>query len=264
MEWLSTTMRLGFALVAVLATGWLAAVVLARLAGKAAPLPRPNRLGGWDLLVALGLFAGVGWWLHRGELGGTEANGISVAEFGVLAAAEGAALLWFLLRSGVRGMSGMSQEVPAPADRSPAWAARSYLAVVPLLLALTYLLGLVYPWVGLGEAPDRLVRGLSTLDRQDQWLALTFAVLLLPLLEEVVFRGYLWHAMAGRKDFGPRRALLYTTLLFTVMHAPSAWPVLFVLGAILGWIRWRGGRLRLAVGVHVAHNGLAALLTLPQ
>ncbi len=88
-------------------------------------------------------------------------------------------------------------------------------------------------------------------------VTLLFIVLVAPLLEELVFRGYL-HAVLERRG-GRWLAAGGTTLLFTVFHAadPQVLAPIAVLALVLSALRLRSGSVWPGVVAHVVNNGLA-------
>lgn len=94
------------------------------------------------------------------------------------------------------------------------------------------------------------------LARRAGWQVLAlFAVLAAPAAEEVVFRGLLYGAL--RRVRGPRFALVFTSALFGLVHAPPVvWAPLAVLGVFLGWLVEATGSLVPSVVAHLAFNGL--------
>lgn len=87
------------------------------------------------------------------------------------------------------------------------------------------------------------------------------AALLAPACEELTFRGYLQSTLALRRR--PAAAIGGSALLFATLHLdPVRFPALLLLGAVFGWLTWRGGSIWPAVAAHAANNGLAAGLLL--
>lgn len=81
-------------------------------------------------------------------------------------------------------------------------------------------------------------------------------VLIGPILEELVFRGFLWRLLRG--DERPWIALIGTSLLFAGWHMDPIQSVgVLPLAVFLGLLRWRSGSLIPAVAVHVLNNGIA-------
>jgi membrane protease YdiL (CAAX protease family) len=82
-----------------------------------------------------------------------------------------------------------------------------------------------------------------------------------PLVEELFFRG----ASYGRLvKAGPRIAASVSGATFVVVHADLRhWPALFIVAAVLSYLRLAGGSLLPCLGLHVAFNatGVFALVT---
>ena len=80
-----------------------------------------------------------------------------------------------------------------------------------------------------------------------------------PIAEEVLCRGY---GLARIRELaGDRRALLYTALVFALLH--GSWvklPGTFTLGIFLGWLVLRTGSLWPAFLGHFTNNGMALVL----
>lgn len=93
-------------------------------------------------------------------------------------------------------------------------------------------------------------------------LALTAIVIVVvaPVSEELFFRGALTGALAQRLGaFTP----LATGAIFGAAHLePRAFPALFVLGLLLGWLYMRTRSLFPGIAVHAANNLLALLAAL--
>ncbi|MBN2116920.1 MAG: CPBP family intramembrane metalloprotease [Anaerolineales bacterium] len=99
-------------------------------------------------------------------------------------------------------------------------------------------------------------------------------ILLVPLAEELIFRGLLWSFFEGTTSSGRMIALAATSLLFGIEHlgywAQAGWPLppeavlhaLSMVGAGLcfGALRWRSRSLAVPAAVHLLANG-AILLT---
>jgi membrane protease YdiL (CAAX protease family) len=88
-------------------------------------------------------------------------------------------------------------------------------------------------------------------------LAITLVVLA-PLSEEFLFRGFLYRGFAN--GFGPFAAILLTALIWASIHvqySPVLMGQIFVYGLVLGWIRWRSGSLIVPMVLHGIINLLA-------
>ena len=93
-----------------------------------------------------------------------------------------------------------------------------------------------------------------------------YAVLFAPVLEETLFRGFLFRVVD--QWAGPRAAVLTTAAAFGIVHAPQLWGslaailVIFAVGYALSEVRRRTGSLIPAVIVHTAYNGTILLVFL--
>jgi membrane protease YdiL (CAAX protease family) len=77
-----------------------------------------------------------------------------------------------------------------------------------------------------------------------------------PLLEEVFFRGILLKGLL--RNYRPVVAIGQSALLFGLMHMSPAQSIATALmGALLGWLYYRTGSVRLCIGLHMLNNLLA-------
>jgi membrane protease YdiL (CAAX protease family) len=82
---------------------------------------------------------------------------------------------------------------------------------------------------------------------------LLLALVVGPIVEEVVFRGYLQSSLAKRIPAWV--AILITSVIFTVGHSPMIlWPMYFLFSITWGWIYVRTGSLKMAILIHVLSN----------
>lgn len=88
----------------------------------------------------------------------------------------------------------------------------------------------------------------------------TFIVGVAPLLEELVFRGFLFGAVAAR--YGAGVSIVSTGFLFGVFHMtdPGVVPPLAVLGVLFGILRHRAGSVWPCVLAHMTNNAVALLV----
>lgn len=145
----------------------------------------------------------------------------------------------------------------------------------------TYVLSLIYLLGALGrlspillivevffsstsESPvEYLVEGLAS---ETNWIASVLLVLTVgvigPIAEELCFRGVFLPAIG--KWATPRVAIFMTSMAFASLHAFYGFRVLgvLVIGAVLGWARWRSRSLEAPILLHITINmaAVAALL----
>lgn len=136
---------------------------------------------------------------------------------------------------------------------------------------------LVYvPWVfaagGLGIAWTHLCRArgweeqqeilqlIVGLEHRELVLAALVAVFVGPLLEELLFRGFLQSALT--QAAGERGGLVLSSALFAAMHGVPGLPVLFSLSLFLGWLQQRTRCLLVPFSAHALHNAVQLALAL--
>ena len=89
--------------------------------------------------------------------------------------------------------------------------------------------------------------------RYDIALTIIESALLTPLVEEIIFRGYMLNRLLRRWADLP--ALIVTTAVFSVMHGTSVWIIYaFAMGWIIGQISIREGNILYGIFVHAGFN----------
>jgi membrane protease YdiL (CAAX protease family) len=87
------------------------------------------------------------------------------------------------------------------------------------------------------------------------WLSVA---LLVPIVEEILFRGLLFGAF--EKHWGVNGAILGTSVLFVIVHLQIVSSVsLFCIGLTLAWARSRSRSLGLPIALHALNNSMALL-----
>lgn len=134
------------------------------------------------------------------------------------------------------------------------------LAAIPVLFTLHY--GVSNMLVATAPALPVTARTEPVLpparDYQALVLALLTTGLLHPLLEEILFRRYVFRLLL---DFGPPSALVVSSVAFGALHGWSRQAVLGIAaGFVYGWLYYRSGSLVPAVIAHVGLNTLVILL----
>jgi hypothetical protein len=103
-------------------------------------------------------------------------------------------------------------------------------------------------------------------NRSSAMLLMAMAVLIAPLVEETVFRGYLYPLFA--KSFGILPGILLTGVLFGLMHgAQLAWTwgivgLLILVGIIFTFARAHTGTVLASFLLHLGYNSTIALATI--
>jgi len=87
------------------------------------------------------------------------------------------------------------------------------------------------------------------------------AVIMAPVLEELIFRGIILEGFL--KNYSPVKSILLVSLLFGLAHL-NIWQFIgaFVIGAFISWIYWKTRSIALSIAVHMMNNLIGYLAML--
>lgn len=148
-----------------------------------------------------------------------------------------------------------------PVWRDATWALGGFGAFYGLLIVATIILTLLIPGFDTEAAQDVGFNVLNT--PTDQIIAFVALVILPPLGEETLMRGYLYSALRARWRFIP--AMLLTSILFGLAHLSTGvngalWAAgvdTLILSMVLVYVRERTGALYAAMAIHSLNNMVA-------
>ena len=129
-------------------------------------------------------------------------------------------------------------------------------------------MGVLYPCNLLGQGVTRLLGSLlggtganpleQMLDQLELWSVALFAVVLAPIMEELIFRKLLLDRM---RTIDRPTAVLFSALAFGLFHGNlSQFFYAFGVGILFGSIYIRTGRLRYTIILHVLVNAIGSLV----
>ena len=183
-----------------------------------------------------------------------------VASQGAMAATAGFG--WLVARARDPRARAVLGFPPSDAWPGSSWTLRAILAyglALPGMIAVQAAWSFAAPFVGIQIEPQQVMLEILGQDGPILALSLSLAVVFGPLVEEVLFRGFVQPGLiraTGRATLG----IAWTSLAFGALHGVSAFPQIFLLSLLLGWIRHRSGSTTLAWSVHALHNGLQIVL----
>ncbi len=150
------------------------------------------------------------------------------------------------------------QSVPI---HDPHYGSLSPVVLYLLLIVSTIATGvLMEPLVGWMEMPEYLEKLFESLMGGDSADTLISVCILAPLCEEFFCRGILLRGMLQHTT--PARAILWSGLIFAVMHAnPFQGIPAFLLGCLMGWVYYRTRSLWATITIHCVNNSISSLLT---
>jgi membrane protease YdiL (CAAX protease family) len=116
---------------------------------------------------------------------------------------------------------------------------------------------LIDPFLGVEIVPQFQTEIYGSVEATGWLVPLTLAVVVIgPMGEEVMFRGFLFRGWIRPGARGVL-AIAVISLLWSLMHVQYTWVLMvqiFMIGLILGWIRWRSGSTLLTIVLHVIVN----------
>ncbi len=225
---------------------FVSALGFARLARRGREIPVPVRVPVGAILAAGAAFLGTQYLLD--EWIPTQENPAHPANLARVIGALAVALLVMRVGGG-----NPRWFLPLPERRPMHYALRAYATALPALVGVYLLYLETADWAGF-EPQHEILAGFGRLARAEQVLTLALAVVVMPVIEEAVFRGYLFAGLAADPRFGPMRALAFSSLAFGLAHHPTMWLPATCLGVLFGWVQWRMGDLRGPMMLHVLNN----------
>ena len=128
----------------------------------------------------------------------------------------------------------------------------TYLFVMPVVLGAALLWPTLLDFLGGSPAPQAVMQTMLALEGADIVIGLLIAIAIQPLLEEILFRGFLQPLLV--QNLSDRGGVIATSVLFALLHGPSAFLPVFVLSLALGGVMLRTRRISAAWLVHALHN----------
>ena len=109
---------------------------------------------------------------------------------------------------------------------------------------------------------DLISSAINSPSISDQLVILTAVCISAPILEELIFRGFLWDALSNTR-LKPWAVWLITSFIFAFFHLDPlhVFAVTFT-GLFLGWLRWMSQSIWPSIFGHFVNNALAAALVL--
>ena len=134
-----------------------------------------------------------------------------------------------------------------------------YVCFCPVVLASMQLVQVASEFLGHGLPAQPLVRLVMTEHARSVMAAVVaLVVVVAPLTEEVIFRGFLFSAL--RDKMGRWSAIVLSAALFAMAHMSlSAFVPVFLLGLLLAWVFDHTETLVASMAIHLTHNTASVL-----
>lgn len=228
-----------------------------RLLERSHPAPRAFK---WMDLVAvvmafllgqIGVVQLAFWWIPDFEsvadLGAVEALGLTAAGFLVPSVLIVAASM---KRSGGARALGLTHVTPG---HRLTFSAAIYLASLPAFYGLAVLSKSILTWMREAELEQEVASLIQAGLAEHPLPILLFAVLIVPLMEEILFRGFLLELLSGA--FGKVQGVVLSSAAFALLHGAAAALPIFGLALVLSLVKLRTRSLVACWFVHALHNG---------
>lgn len=192
--------------------------------------------------------------------GGTGGEAAGWPFVAALAASQVSAILLTLYCA--RAYSGRVADVLAL--RPPAQGIAAYPLAFGLMLAMVGAYTAVVWFIDPSLLTHDLAAFAGLMQSEAWWLALAAIALGAPLMEELLFRGFLLSALA-RSRIGFAGGAVVTSAAWTMLHPSYSVAGLlevFMVGIYFSWLLWRTGSLRVPMFCHALYNGSIAIFLL--
>ncbi len=164
-------------------------------------------------------------------------------------------LMWVSKR---QGSGNFAQDFAIRFQAKDLWGIPLGMASQLLLVVLVTLpFQLMFPSLFNKEAVEKRANDLFDA-AQGAWIVLLFVIVVIcaPLVEEIVYRGFIQHNLAAA--YGARISLFLASFWFAAVHLQLAeFPGLFAFALVLGLCFSRTKRLGLSIVTHVSFNATA-------
>ncbi len=119
---------------------------------------------------------------------------------------------------------------------------------------------IVYTLFGSPDFLSKLVEQLKITSIYNGFLIILITIIVAPLVEELLFRGFLQKVLEESWE-DITKAILVTSLFFALVHLNPYWIVqIYLLGMLLGYLSWRTNSIIPGIILHGLNNGFAVAL----
>ena len=139
---------------------------------------------------------------------------------------------------------------------------KKYLVTLPLIILAGFIINLISSYYGINPEMQDVVKWI--LEENSIFILMSlifFGIIIAPLIEEIIFRGFLQSAL--KNYFGRRYAIVISASLFAAVHMDVfAFFQILILGILLGYLYEKTQTLVASVVIHILHNSLTLVFLL--
>ena len=158
-------------------------------------------------------------------------------------------------RRGGLAALGVKRLTPGPRGR---YTVARYIIALPMIYGLGVLTSVLYLLSGEELAQQDAAKMIADGLQSNPVLIIVFAAVIIPLLGEILFRGFLLELLVARggRVFG----IVFSSAAFALLHGVEVFLPIFGLAVILAIVKLRTRSLGAACLVHGLHNGSSVLV----
>ncbi|MBI2470918.1 MAG: CPBP family intramembrane metalloprotease [Planctomycetes bacterium] len=139
---------------------------------------------------------------------------------------------------------------------------KKYLVTLPIIILAGFIINLISSYYGINPEMQDVVKWI--LEEKSLFILISlifFGVIIAPLIEEIIFRGFLQSAL--KNYFGRRYAIVISASLFAAVHMDAfAFFQILILGILLGYLYEKTQTLVASVVIHILHNSFTLVFLL--
>lgn len=172
-------------------------------------------------------------------------------------------MLFIAHKSFARGLKGFGIN-EKKLIKDPPWAVINLIGTFPLILLglwVSLTLGRIFKGADYSLEIHQTLDILTDANIGLRVLIIIFAALIVPVFEELLFRGFFQTALRSLSN-SPWIGILLTSIFFAILHPPTHIPALFMLSCGLGYAYERSGSLFRPILMHILFNGFSVAMTL--
>ncbi|HEV7951904.1 MAG TPA: CPBP family intramembrane glutamic endopeptidase [Candidatus Saccharimonadales bacterium] len=148
--------------------------------------------------------------------------------------------------------------------RFSVWTTVKYILAYPFVYLAVVLIGVlvvitIARALGFELTPDDIAPGKEKDNNYNSWVPLIAAVLIAPIVEEVLFRGILLQAFA--RKYGWLKGSLFSSGIFSLLHGPMA-PLMMIFSLYISRMYYKTGSVLPGIILHAINNTVVSLLIL--
>ena len=101
---------------------------------------------------------------------------------------------------------------------------------------------------------NEIVEFLTLSSNFEKIIFIIITVLISPIIEEIIFRGYIWRIFKTRITKNKKLIVLLISLIFALLHGFQDAPFIFTFSLFLGYLRQKHNHIWFGIVSHISFN----------